>query len=247
MAPKYTKKIGTHYKLELKIPQHQQEHMQYGGMITLFSDDMPIRTTFYTTWDKALSIYRSIATVTTLIDKFGMDRNVKIKKSHGNRAPAMETNVEGLKSDLHHIMKEAHTLREEGKTPKQVRKILANKYGHRLELYYPLFAEALRMNAKGVPPSQIEAYIRDRSTHRRVVEISPAMVHRNENGDQICDRCGKPSAYLIMSYFNTQMLCPDCETKERRHPKFETARRIETEHVRNGDYNFMGIGKPADL
>jgi hypothetical protein len=50
-----------------------------------------------------------------------------------------------------------------------------------------------------------------------------------------------------MSYFNTDVICPDCDAEERAHPDFERAREIEMEHVRNGDYNFPGVGVPADL
>jgi hypothetical protein len=50
-----------------------------------------------------------------------------------------------------------------------------------------------------------------------------------------------------MSYFNTDILCMDCSDKERAHPQFGEARRIETEHCKSGNYNFAGVGKPADL
>jgi hypothetical protein len=50
-----------------------------------------------------------------------------------------------------------------------------------------------------------------------------------------------------MSRFNTETICTDCETKEKAHPKYAEARRIEHEHVVRGNYNFPGIGKPSDL
>ena len=50
-----------------------------------------------------------------------------------------------------------------------------------------------------------------------------------------------------MSYFNTQMICETCETKEIAHPKYKEAREAENKAVRYGDYNFAGIGLPADL
>jgi hypothetical protein len=43
------------------------------------------------------------------------------------------------------------------------------------------------------------------------------------------------------------MICSGCEAKEHAHPQFEEARRVENEHVKIGDYNFAGIGLPADL
>ncbi len=62
-----------------------------------------------------------------------------------------------------------------------------------------------------------------------------------------CDRCHKETTIHSMSFFNTDMICPDCEEKERQHPQYAEAKRIETEHCQRGDYNFKGIGKPSDL
>lgn len=66
-------------------------------------------------------------------------------------------------------------------------------------------------------------------------------------GAPICDRCGKVANPSIMSRFNSDTLCKKCEAKEKAHPKYAEARRIEAEAVRRGDYNFAGIGKPDDL
>lgn len=63
----------------------------------------------------------------------------------------------------------------------------------------------------------------------------------------ICDRCGKESFASTGSYFNMQVICMTCSDKERAHPQFEEARNIETEAVKRGDFNFPGIGLPADL
>lgn len=63
----------------------------------------------------------------------------------------------------------------------------------------------------------------------------------------VCDRCHKQTCASTGSYFNTDTICLDCAEKERAHPEFERARRIESEAVRRGDFNFPGIGKPADL
>lgn len=62
-----------------------------------------------------------------------------------------------------------------------------------------------------------------------------------------CDRCRKETRSSSMSYFNTDVICPDCDAEERAHPDYERAREIELEHVRNGDYNFRGVGLPHDL
>jgi hypothetical protein len=39
----------------------------------------------------------------------------------------------------------------------------------------------------------------------------------------------------------------DCIEKEKQHPMYAEACQIELEHVKAGDYNFDGIGKPDDL
>ena len=62
-----------------------------------------------------------------------------------------------------------------------------------------------------------------------------------------CDRCGNAAQVSIMSRFNTETLCVPCELKERAHPAFAEAARVELEAVKRGDYNFPGIGKPVDL
>lgn len=57
-----------------------------------------------------------------------------------------------------------------------------------------------------------------------------------------CERCGKEAQATIMSRFNTQVLCLECEAAERKHPRYEEARAAEEAAVRRGDYNFPGIG-----
>lgn len=63
----------------------------------------------------------------------------------------------------------------------------------------------------------------------------------------ICERCGKDSVASTMSYFNLEVICLECCNLEEAHPLFEEAKRIETEAVANGNYNFPGIGLPDDL
>jgi len=43
------------------------------------------------------------------------------------------------------------------------------------------------------------------------------------------------------------MICTACDAKERKHPLFERAMRIETEQVLKGNLNYEGIGLPEDL
>jgi hypothetical protein len=50
-----------------------------------------------------------------------------------------------------------------------------------------------------------------------------------------------------MSRFNTDWICLACEEKERAHPLYKKASEAELAAVRSGDFNFKGIGKPADL
>lgn len=64
---------------------------------------------------------------------------------------------------------------------------------------------------------------------------------------QACDRCGDETLVTTMSYFNTEVICMNCDKRERRHPGFKTAREAEEKAVRAGDYNFPGVGKPDDL
>ena len=62
-----------------------------------------------------------------------------------------------------------------------------------------------------------------------------------------CDRCYEDAPVSIMSRFNTDTLCPECEVKEKAHPDYQRARDAEHQAVVNGNYNFPGIGKPRDL
>ena len=62
-----------------------------------------------------------------------------------------------------------------------------------------------------------------------------------------CDRCGNETKSWKMSIFNTDMLCPECLAKEENHPMYKHAKEVEFMHVKMGDYNFEGVGKPADL
>ena len=66
---------------------------------------------------------------------------------------------------------------------------------------------------------------------------------------QTRERCSveHPIPVVIMSFFNTQMICMDCSEKEKTHPDYPRAREAEREAMGRGDYNFPGIGKPEDL
>lgn len=64
---------------------------------------------------------------------------------------------------------------------------------------------------------------------------------------QDCERCGQSSLTLKMSFFNKQMICPACIETEKAHPDYQEAHDTEAEAVRQGNYNFPGVGLPDDL
>lgn len=63
----------------------------------------------------------------------------------------------------------------------------------------------------------------------------------------VCDRCGNLALARIMSRFNTEMICLNCATKEKKHPKYPEAVAAELAALRSGDRYFAGIGLPPDL
>ena len=60
-----------------------------------------------------------------------------------------------------------------------------------------------------------------------------------------CDRCGRELIVRVMSRFNTDTLCSECEQDERRHPDYQKAAAAELDAIRRGDLNFPGIGWPG--
>ena len=65
--------------------------------------------------------------------------------------------------------------------------------------------------------------------------------------DNICQRCGEDAGSLMMSMFDTDMCCPKCIETEKAHPDYKKARDVELEQLHQKNYNFPGIGLPADL
>lgn len=57
----------------------------------------------------------------------------------------------------------------------------------------------------------------------------------------ICSRCKKETNVHNLSFLNLEEICPDCAAKERKHPVYEYAKKIERKAVKNGDYNFPGV------
>jgi hypothetical protein len=56
-----------------------------------------------------------------------------------------------------------------------------------------------------------------------------------------CDRCKKETVMYKMSWFNRDMICPDCEEEEEAHPLFKKAKEIENEQVKRGNMNYPGV------
>ena len=60
-----------------------------------------------------------------------------------------------------------------------------------------------------------------------------------------CARCKEEAVNgIIMSMFNSQMICPVCYVWEREHPKFPKAEAAVLAAEANGNMNFEGIGWP---
>lgn len=62
-----------------------------------------------------------------------------------------------------------------------------------------------------------------------------------------CDRCHRHTGVTIMSKFNRDEICMECQQIESRHPYYKEACRVELENVRSGNMNFAGVGLPADF
>jgi hypothetical protein len=66
-------------------------------------------------------------------------------------------------------------------------------------------------------------------------------------GPTRCQRCHGETSIHMCSMFNTQQVCMECKRKEEAHPKYQEAREAESHAVRNGNFNYPGIGHPPDL
>lgn len=62
-----------------------------------------------------------------------------------------------------------------------------------------------------------------------------------------CNRCHTETNVHTMSMFNTQDICMTCKEKEKLHPLYEMAVRVELNEVKQGNFNFKGIGLPTEL
>lgn len=58
-----------------------------------------------------------------------------------------------------------------------------------------------------------------------------------------CDRCGGSlEAGRTMSIFNEDCICMKCKKEERQKPMYQEAVKADHEQIRQGNYNFEGIG-----
>ncbi len=62
-----------------------------------------------------------------------------------------------------------------------------------------------------------------------------------------CERCDSETTTTTVSWFNTQTICKSCDEKELSHKDIEKAKAKELEQVKQGNYNYEGIGLPNDL
>jgi hypothetical protein len=70
----------------------------------------------------------------------------------------------------------------------------------------------------------------------------------NEKVKGNCDRCCQSHKNLTtMSIFNEETICLPCKSEERIHPDYKKASDAEIAECKKGNYNFKGIGLPADL
>lgn len=58
-----------------------------------------------------------------------------------------------------------------------------------------------------------------------------------------CDRCGGSLENgRTMSMFNEQCICMECSAKERQREDYNKAVEADHEQIKQGNYNFKGIG-----
>lgn len=58
-----------------------------------------------------------------------------------------------------------------------------------------------------------------------------------------CDKCGGSlKDGRIMSMYNTDCICLKCKNKERNRTDYNVATKADHNAIKNGDYNFPGIG-----
>ena len=61
----------------------------------------------------------------------------------------------------------------------------------------------------------------------------------------ICDRCHQETYATIMSMFNTQTICMPCKNEERTKPEYNAAHEADIAQIKQGNYNYEGVGLPC--
>lgn len=64
----------------------------------------------------------------------------------------------------------------------------------------------------------------------------------NLDWNGFCQRCLVTTKTHTMSWFNEQLICDHCSDREKEQKNYVSARRAEEEALRDGNYNFIGIG-----
>jgi hypothetical protein len=64
--------------------------------------------------------------------------------------------------------------------------------------------------------------------------------------EKVCPRCKANLRSWTTSYFNLEDICLDCALDERSAPNFSHARAREEAEVRQGNYNYRGLGLAPD-
>lgn len=59
-----------------------------------------------------------------------------------------------------------------------------------------------------------------------------------------CNRCNQETRVFTMSWFNTEMICKQCDYKESQMKELKHAKEVELEECLKGNFNFKGIGFP---
>ncbi len=57
-----------------------------------------------------------------------------------------------------------------------------------------------------------------------------------------CERCGQETRVFTMSWFNTEMICRDCDFKESQMKEIKHAKEVELQECLKGNFNFRGVG-----
>ena len=67
------------------------------------------------------------------------------------------------------------------------------------------------------------------------------MSTRSWNFDH-CQRCYQKGQWYIMSMYDDRMVCEVCKAAEEKRPDYEAARSADEAAIRQGNFNFRGIG-----